>query len=244
MSGASEGQQAHQADATSWLALHAGPVVVGGEEHAIAVVDLGELSLPSGRLVAADPFVTLTRENDYYPVPAGRYPVRVTVDETLGREMYLSLLLSSAPEVARLPLIPSHPDGSPYPAPEPGEEYGVPVDAGTVCFVDGEAVRRGMPADETTWFESLFDNGQDDSWFSQMDSATHHRSGLANIPLPLAADGASIVLCHSGWGDGFYPVIGSFDASERLVAVHIDLLLYLALAGMGDGGGGAEDREN
>jgi len=30
------------------------------------------------------------------------------------------------------------------------------------------------------------------------------------------------VIVHSGWGDGAYPVVGSFDGSDRLVAVHID----------------------
>ncbi len=215
----------------AWRALRPGNVSIGGDPHEIVVVDCGELSLPSGRLVAADPFVTMTRANDYYAVSPGRYPVHVTVDETMRREMYVSLLLSDAPEVARAPLIPYRPDGEQYPAPEADDEYGVPVDTGTVCFVDDEAVRRGMPEDETEWYESVFDTGKDDSWFSQMDAAAPLRAGLANIPLPRATDGANIILCHSGWGDGFYPVIGGFDAHERLVAVHIDLRLHAALAG-------------
>ena len=218
-------------DGIAWRALHPGTVVVGGDPHEITVVDCGELSLPSGRLVAADPFVTLTRENDYYLVPSGRYPVRVTLDTTMGREMYVSLLLSSAPEVARAPLIPYRPNGEPYPPPDADDEYGVPVDAGTVCFVDDEAVRQGMPEDELEWYESVFDTGGDGCWFSEMDATTPLGAGLANIPLPLATDGANIILCHSGWGDGFYPVIGGYDADKRLVAVHIDLRLIAAIAG-------------
>lgn len=221
-------------DGVTWRALRPGAVVLDGEPHEIVVVDCGELYLPSGRLVTADPFVTMTRANDYYAVPPGRYPVRVTLDETMGREMYVSLLLSRAPEVARAPLIPFHPNGEPYPAPEEGDEYGVPVDTGTVCFVDDEAVRRGMPEDEMEWYESVFDTGEDSSWFSQMDATTPLRAGIANMPLPRATDGANIILCHSGWGDGFYPVIGGFDAGEKLVAVHIDLRLHEALAGQGD----------
>ena len=222
-----------------WRALHHGTVVVGGDPHEIVVVDCGELLLPSGRLVAADPFVTLTRENDYYPVPAGRYPVKVTLDATMGREMYVSLLLARAPEVARAPLLPYRPNGEPYPPPDTDDEYGVPVDAGTVCFVDDEAVRRGMPEDESEWYGEVFDTGEEKSWFSQMDATTPLGAGLANLPLPLASDGANIILCHSGWGDGFYPVIGGFDAAENLVAVHIDLRLHEALAEQGD-----EDGEN
>lgn len=218
-----------------WRALRPGTVVLGGDSHEIAVVDCGELLLPSGRLVAADPFVTLTRENDYYPVPPGRYPVRVTVDTTMGREMYVSLLLSNTPEVVRAPLIPYRPNGEPYPPPDADDEYGVPVDAGTVCFVDDEAVRRGMPEDETEWYGAVFDTGEETSWFSKMDAPTPLGAGLANLPLPLATDGANIILCHSGWGDGFYPVIGGFDAAEKLVAVHIDLRLHESLADLEDG---------
>lgn len=231
-------------DGITWRALHPGTVVVGGDPHEIVVVDCGELLLPSGRLVTADPFVTLTRENDYYPVPAGRYPVRVTLDATMGREMYVSLLLSSGPEVARAPLLPYRPNGEPYPPPDTDDEYGVPVDAGTVCFVDDEALRRGMPEDETEWYGEVFDTGEENSWFSQMDATTPLNAGLANIPLPLATDGASIILCHSGWGDGFYPVIGGFDADEKLVAVHIDFRLYEALSELGDEEGENETRED
>lgn len=220
-----------------WRALRPGTVDVGGEPHEIVVVDCGELFLPSGRLVAADPFVTLTRENDYYAVPPGRYPARVTVDETLQREMYVSLLLGDAPEVSRAPLIPYRPDGQSYPALEPGSEYGVPVDAGTVCLVDDEAVRRGMPAEESDWYETVFENDADDCWFNQMDADAPLPAGLANIPLPLAADGSNIIISHSGWGDGFYPVIGGYDAQGRLVAVHIDLRLHDAIADHEEDGG-------
>ncbi|HEX9038083.1 MAG TPA: DUF4241 domain-containing protein [Ktedonobacterales bacterium] len=217
-------------ESQEWLALRPGTADVGGEPHIIAVVDCGELNLPSGRLVAADPFVNLSRENDYYAVPPGRYPVRVTMDETLEREMYLSLLINSAAEVRRAPLVPYRPDGERHPEPEPDEEYGVSVDAGTVCFVDGEAILRCMPEAETSWYLEVFDSGQPESWFNQMDAGEPLPEGLANITLPGAAQGENIVICHSGWGDGFYPVIGGYDAAGDLVAVHIDLLLHASIA--------------
>jgi uncharacterized protein DUF4241 len=227
-----------EAEKPEWRALQAGTVDVGGEPHVIAVVDCGELYLPSGRLVAADPFATLSRENDYYAVPPGRYPVRVTVDETLQREMYVSLLLGGWAEVSRAPLVPAHPDGQPYPPLDPESEYGIPVDTGAVCFVDDEAVRRGMPEDEANWYESVFENDSDDCWFSQMDADAPLPVGLANIPLPLATDGANIIISHSGWGDGFYSAIGGYDPQGRLVAVHIDLRLHEAIADGAEAGDG------
>lgn len=207
----------------TWRALQPGDFTIDGETHHIVVVDCGDLMLPSGRLVAADPFVTLMWRNCYYRVPPGAYPVRVTIDETIEREMSLSLILAPDAEVTHEPLVPYTPDDEPLPAPEADSSYGVAVDAGTVCFVDDEAVRLGMP-DTSAWGD-LFENDSNASWFAIMDDPKHIRAGLANIPLPLATDGANLILSHSGWGDGFYPVIGGYDVDGRLVAVHIDLLV-------------------
>lgn len=210
----------------AWHALQSGHVEIEGEPHEIVVVECGDLLMPSGRLVAADPFVTLIRQNAYYPVPAGKYPVRVTLDESIGREMYLSLCISASIEVVRRLLVPCRPDGSQYPEPETGKYYGVAVDAGTICFVDDDAVQRCMPTDEGSWLETVFDNSSPDCWFKRMDSSEHIGPGLANIVLPNAISGENVVICQSGWGDGFYPVVGGYDADGRLVAVHIDLLIF------------------
>jgi hypothetical protein len=101
------------------------------------------------------------------------------------------------------------------------------VDAGTACFVDEGALGRGMP-DERDWLAQIFDNDTPDCWFAHMDDPAHIRPGLANIPLPLTAKDSSagnIVIVHSGWGDGVYPVVGGYDATGVLVRVHIDFLV-------------------
>lgn len=97
------------------------------------------------------------------------------------------------------------------------------MDAGTVAFADADAVARCMPAGD--WYQDVFDTGRDDSWFALMDSPTHFAEGCANIVLPGATAGENVVLAHSGWGDGFYPVVGAYDATGRLLSVHIDLLV-------------------
>jgi Protein of unknown function (DUF4241) len=210
----------------AWRALQPGQQVIGDEVHTVVVADCGDLLLPSGHLVAADPFVTLTSWNRYYLVPIGAYPVRVTIDETIEREMYVSLILAANGEVEQRLLTPVQPNGEPCSELEVGSFYGIAVDAGTVCFVDNEVVERGMPVDESTWFDDLFENDRDDCWFYRMDDPAHIRTGLANIPLPGAGDGANIIICHSGWGDGFYPIVGGYDREGNLVAVHIDLLVH------------------
>lgn len=216
-------------DASSLLALRPGRVP--GWIYSRTVHDLGVLKVSSGRLEASDPFVNLG-EGLVVTIPAGTYPVRVTVadvseeqDGSHLRESYLSVVLAEG-TVARVDYL--VPDGAEPPA-APDEFYGVPVDAGTVGFADAEAVARCMP--EGDWYNELFDNGRDDSWFALMDSPSHLIEGCANIVLPLAADGENLVLSHSGWGDGFYPLLGSYDAEGNLLGVHIDLFVEEPEAG-------------
>jgi hypothetical protein len=195
---------------------------VPGTRWSHRVHDLGVLRVPSGRLEASDPFVNLG-EGLVVTVPPGDYPVRVTVadvsdaqDGSHLREAYLSVVVTEA-EVARHELL------TPVGREPAGDDefYGVAVDAGTVAFADAETVARFMPAAD--WYEEYFDDGSDDSWFALMDSAEHLVPGCANIVLPTAPAGENVVLSHSGWGDGFYPVVGTYDAEFRLTGVHIDI---------------------
>jgi Protein of unknown function (DUF4241) len=215
----------------AWKALADGErFAIDGRNFALSVIGCGDLRVPSGRLVACDPFAAMSQHgNAEIAIPPGTYPVRVTLadvsdtsDGSHVREAYASLILSDQPEVERHLLTPLQ-AGATAPELGPDEFVGFGVDAGTACFVDAAALEYGMP-DERSWDE-LFDNGTDDSWFSRMDDPHHIREGIANILLPLATDGTNLILFHSGWGDGAYPIIGGYDRAGILVAVHIDFFI-------------------
>ncbi|WP_369373775.1 DUF4241 domain-containing protein [Promicromonospora sp. Populi] len=202
-----------------------------GTPYPQTVHGLGILHVPSGRLEASDPYVGLG-DGIVTQIPPGSYPAFVTVadvsdarDGSHLREAYLSLVVSDAAPVAEVRLVTPE-DTEPL---GDGEFYGVPVDAGTVAFVDAEAIESGMPPEDSdgddTWYDDVFDNGTPDSWFSLMDSPDHYVEGSANVTMPLAVDGENVVLSHSGWGDGFYPVVTTHAADGSLLGVHIDLLV-------------------
>ncbi|MFJ5694584.1 DUF4241 domain-containing protein [Arthrobacter sp. NPDC093125] len=210
-------------DITDFYALRQGMAPLStGARGKLTVHDLGQLRLPSGKLGVCDPFAGLD-----YPVVVsltpGDYPVRVTVadvspeqDGSHLREAYLSLVLSDADPVT-VEAAPG-PDGPP----PPGEYFTVGVDAGTVAFVDAEAVRRCMP-DPSTWYDGLFESDSPNSWFNLMDADGPYPAGTANIVMPLAQSGENVVLSHSGWGDGFYWLLQTRDAQGNLTGIHIDL---------------------
>jgi hypothetical protein len=194
-------------------------------------VACGELFVPSGQLVACDPFVFLKpRDNPHIVVPRGRFPVVVTLadvsaahDRSHVREAYASIVFSAAPEAYRKAL-PLAKKGEDRPEPEGDNFVGFAVDAGTACFVDDAVVGPCMP-DPMTWYEDLFENSRPDCWFNRMDDPQHIREGVANIPLPFAKNGENLILFHSGWGDGVYPMVGSFDKAGNLLAAHVDFLV-------------------
>ena len=201
-----------------------------GPRH-LWTVPCGELALSSGRLVACDPFAFLSpKGTPFIVVPQGRFPVAVTLadvsekqDRSHIREAYASIAFSSSVEVYRR-CIPLATDGQKRPEPHGDGFVGFGVDTGTACFVDESLIGPCMP-DPQTWYESLFENARKDCWFRRMDDATHIREGIANITLPLAKNGENLILFHSGWGDGCYPVVGSFDSAGGLVAAHIDFFI-------------------
>jgi hypothetical protein len=197
-----------------------------GAPATLSVRDLGLLKVESGRLGACDPFVQLdaplvTR------VEPGTYPVRLTMadvsedqDGSDLREAFLSLVIAEGTTASVEPAR-SEDAGSP----PVGEWFGVGVDAGTVAFVDAAAIAPGMPEDAARWYDEVFDSGRPDSWFNQMDAGDVYPPGAANIVLPRAGNGENIVLSHSGWGDGFYPLVVTRGANGEILAVHIDLLV-------------------
>jgi hypothetical protein len=190
----------------------------------LTVTSLGMVRIPSGKLGACDPFVNL-EDPMIVGIPPGDYPVYVTAadvsEEQNGshmREAYLSLVVSeaTATQVEAAPGL----DGPPL----AGEFFGVVVDAGTVAFVDADSVGRCMPEDPGSWYDDVFDTDDDlHSWFAVMDADNPLPAGMANLVMPRAKAGENVVLAHSGWGDGFYPVLQTKDVEGKVTAIHVDL---------------------
>ena len=216
----------------SWSAGYAGTVSVGPDTYTLTVVDCGTLKLPTGKLGACDPFVGLSGvDRSYLDVPVGEFPVSVTIadvspeqDASHFREAYVTVRFSDAPEQTRR-LLRMSAEGTMENDLPPGEFYGFGVDAGTVCMVDAGALKDGVPEDVLTWDEEMFQPDDGAGWFDLMDDPEHIREGLANLPLPRTPEHANILIAHSGWGDGVYPVVGGYAADGQLVAVHIDLMV-------------------
>jgi len=229
----SQGEKMMWPNNAEWGALTQRLLEVDGKRYLLTKVSCGTLKLPSGKLVCCDPFTGMNKnENPFINVPTGEFIVVVTLadvspelDGSHYREAYASIIFDeNAQEMHRKSLTPAIAGEQSEEVLNEGEFIGFSVDAGTACFVDAESLKEGMP-DEDSWFDDLFDCSEEKCWFELMDDPKHIREGIANIELPTSKQNNNLILFHSGWGDGTYPVIGGYDASGNLIAVHIDFFV-------------------
>ncbi|MFE5189618.1 DUF4241 domain-containing protein [Streptomyces sp. NPDC056628] len=173
-----------------------------GTTGVIHVADGGELDLPTGRVVACDPFVYLGT-GDIEPftvtVAPGRYRVEAAVatltspgeapsDDPHRRVAAARLVIRDEPTVTwELALQPGQ-----DPADLGDEEfYGYGVDAGTGCFYDASAEEGFPEAQEDEG--PLWDAFEGSDW-----------SGGPHL-ITSPGTGHTLAAFTSGWGDGAYP---------------------------------------
>lgn len=195
----------------------------------LSIVEAGTLHAPSGAVVVCDPFayfVGLGR-GLMYDIPAGDYPVRVTVAHPPAKEAvnaYLSIVFADA-EVTSVEQILPHLDLDEIPMPGVSGYSGVSVDSGSVAVLDAAAAKAFAADTDVDTFTDYIHSDAPDGWFNLLRDPAHHRKDIANITLPDAKDAENMVLARSGWDSGLYPVIASYDRQRNLVALHIDFMV-------------------
>ncbi|MFF3961082.1 DUF4241 domain-containing protein [Streptomyces griseorubiginosus] len=190
----------------------------------IHVAGGGELDLPTGQVVASDPFVYLG-SGDIAPftvsVPPGRYRVEAAVatlsrpDEPPADRPHLRvaaarLVIRTEPTTTwELAL---RPDQDPA---ELGDDefYGYGVDAGTGCFYDAAAEEAFPEVQEDEDEGPLWDAFENSDW-----SPGPH---LVKSP----STGHTLVAFTSGWGDGFYPTWIGRSASGEVTCFLTDFFV-------------------
>lgn len=162
---------------------------------------LGQLSLPSGRIVAADGFIMFGVKPFTRSVKAGSYPVTIAVallDD--DQRIAFAQIRFSGHRVARWEMaVTSGQDPSKL---KPDEMYAYGVDSGTGSFADPGA-QEVLSADDA--------NKLVDAAMEQMKNVNEPTRDWVLIDTPKG----SAALFSSGWGDGGYAsYFGLDDAGE------------------------------
>lgn len=168
---------------------------------------IGALILPTGRLVACDPFVSPESEPFNLAVPTGKFPVALAIAD-YGRDQRVAFasirFQNSLPVQWKMMAT-----GSNDPATlQPGHMFGYPVDSGTGCFMDhsaGQALFAKMNAGPD-YFKFMM---------AEMDKTYRHTRSWLNLPL----GDANVIAFSSGDGDGLYGTYAGLNAEQQVVAV-------------------------
>lgn len=188
----------------------------GQLDYEIEVHPAGELTLPSGNLVACDPFTSLSFADPFtVALPPGKYPVTLSV-------AHFPQHGDRRVAYARIDLKPSDPIHELEMAVLPDDDVagiaddgyvGFGVDAGTGCFADALVV--ADLDDEETFgeftelLEEKLDGSHQDTW------------DWANIEV----GDSNVVAFHSGFGDGSYPTYFCRNEAGEIISVVTDLMV-------------------
>jgi hypothetical protein len=194
-----------------------GPTV-GDHTPTLSLYALGELVLPTGRIVACDPFLVFGDEEPFTRgVAPGRYPVLVNVVEAEGdaRVGYAIVRFGERPPVRwEMALVPGQDAGMLG----EGEFFGYGVDAGTGCFMDAQVAR--VLAERATE-----ENEHNGDLLEAMEKTYVHTWSWVDVVLD-PATGANVVVFSSGWGDGSYPSFWGFDEGGAVACLVTDFGIF------------------
>ena len=177
----------------------------------------GELTVTSGRVVGCDPLTSPDTEPFGRAVPAGNFPVTLSVAhfEDGDRRVAAALVRFDGRAPARWELA-LH-EGEDASELEEGEVFGYPVDSGTGCFMDDEAAR-------------LLTEGSDDEEFAvaledELERTYEDTWSWANVEIDVDS-GLNVVAFSAGVGDGLYASYFGLDEAGEVVCLVTDFSLF------------------
>lgn len=200
-------------------------------EMEIDVLNIGEINLPTGEILACDPLVDLEDAKTFIQrVSIGKYPVKISVvpsKEYGDRYACVKVEFSkNKPVVYELAVtgVEENMDEA-----KEDEFYGFGVDAGMGCVVDKKAQEEYIKYWEKLVEEEEADNPFDDIFDDLLaESAKKYPKyqreygDWANWTIPNTD--VNIPIFTSGWGDGYYPCYFGYDKDGELCGFYIHFI--------------------
>lgn len=204
---------------------------MGAEE--LIEIHIGDVNLPTGRIIAADPFFTEEQPPFARTVMPDKYPVFIYVsqmDEAHHRIAYARIKFR--PEEATRHILALTEDITPEEIRELGEEefFGFAVESGLACFMDAETneslINRMDEVQEKDEEANYYDEVLAEEFREYSGKNQFSRElGDWNDHHPDAESDNNVIMFASGWGDGYYPAYWGLNDNGDTVELTIDFLL-------------------
>lgn len=177
----------------------------------------GDLTVTTGRVVACDPLVSPDVEPFDRRVPAGTFPVVLSVAHFEDDDRRVAGAMLRFAEGAPASWEPALRPGEEPSALAEGEVFGYPVDSGTGCFMDAETARLVLSGvDEEDFADALV---------GEMEKTYEDTWSWANVALDAEA-GHNVVAFSAGVGEGLYASYFGLDEGGRVVCLVTDFSLF------------------
>lgn len=196
-------------------------------DQKMETMEIGNVSLPSGKVIVRDPLVYLNQnEKPYFvEVPKGNFPVKIAVAkfEDWG-DRYSAVKVEftkEKPVIYREALIGIEElNGT-----DEGEFFGFAVDAGLGCITDPEVVPHvdqfisELNVDNIydDYFADLFAKSFEENPRNQRDSGDWINWTIPNTEY-------QIPIFATGIGDGIYPVYFAYDEQDKICGLYIHFI--------------------
>ncbi|HCR75322.1 MAG TPA: hypothetical protein DIW37_02715 [Chryseobacterium sp.] len=204
----------------------------------LETMEIGNVSLPSGKIVVRDPLVDLNGNQSPYFIqaPKGDFPVTIAVvkSEDWGNRYAVVKVefTKEKPIVYREALV----GIEELEGVTEDDYFGFGVDAGLGCITDKEV----LPFVDKFVDETDFDNFYDDYFAglfeqSYKDHPKNQRDAGDWINWKVPDTNYHIPMFASGFGDGIYPVYFAYDNNDSICGLYIQFIdIELALSEDGD----------
>ena len=196
-------------------------------------IHVGDVNLPTGRVIAADPFFSAEQHPFSRTVEPDKYPVFIymaEIDKLHHRIAYAKIKFR--PTEATKWVLALTDDLTPEELSDLGEDefYGFPVESGLACFMDEETNAQFIAK-----MDELQERNPESNYYDEvlaeefrMYSGKNNFSrelGDWNDHHPQADSDNNIIMFASGWGDGYFPAYWGLDEEGNTIELVIDFLL-------------------
>lgn len=198
------------------------------------VMDIGNVSLPTGKVIVRDPLVFLNAgEKPYFvDAPKGDFPVKIAVvkSEEWG-DRYAAVKVeftAEKPVVYREALIGiENLEGL-----NEGDYFGFMVDAGLGCITDAAVLPYFDQFLTDTNVENIYDDYFADQFAKSYQENPDNQRELGDwINWAVPHTDYQIPMFASGFGDGGYPVYFAYDEKNKICGLYIQFIdIELALS--------------
>ena len=196
-----------------------------------SVLELGDLAITSGKIIAADPLVFLGKVSPFtQTIKPGKYPVKICVYDTdMGAGYAFAKLEITKEKAEKWELAITERVQDRIHELKDDQYFGFPVDAGyaSLCDNDTQELYRAFEQDfiESHPDANMYDDFFYDKLQENVEDKTNPNAVGKFLDFALPDTENNIIIFQSGFGDGYYPAYWGYDTNGNVTALVIDFLL-------------------